>query len=1047
MLLSATELAGQTAELRFKHLNVEQGLSSNDVHSIVQDRSGFIWLATYSGLDRYDGNSIVQFRNDPRDSKSLSSNIVNTLLIDRSGSLWIGTRTAGLCRYDESTGNFITFRADPNNPNSLSNNSVHAILQDHSGKLWIGTEDGLDELDPETNTVTQFKANQQKSGALQNGYIISLCEDRYGILWVGTYMGLARFDPASKTFTTYIDKWSDPKALLNGTVSALFEDREGELWIGTMGGGLHRYDRATDSFQRYKLKKGPGTNINHLEDDFIRAIYEDHQGGFWIATQEGLVKFDRATQTAVFYNNDRSDAESISDNFILSLFEDRTYNLWCGTFSGGVNRLDLKQKQFVVFHHVEGDTASLSVDHVKSLYIDKGGVLWVGTWLGWLNKFDPITQSFKHYRGSTWDTTTLSSSIIYSMREDYKGRFWVGTAWGLNEMDQKTGRVRRWFPPYKKTPGNGGTDVFPYNIYSIEEDGAGYLWFATNNGLFRLDPEGGNWRRWTHNPADPGSVADDFIDLIKFDRQGELWIGTNSGLDRFNPQDSTFIHYKNDPANDQSLSSNEITDIHRSPDGTIWVGTSVGINRFDYDKGTFERFTEREGLGYNMVDRILEDTHGRLWVSTDRGISMFDPATKTFRNYTAGDGLQRDEFEQAVGAQDAGGRLYFGGIKGFTVFNPDSIRDNPFIPPVVLTSVHVSRNGSAIEKDFRGTNRLTFRHTENIITFDFSALEFTDPDRNQYVYRLQGFEDRWMKTGKLREATYTNLDPGDYVFQVKASNNDGKWNDAGVSLAFSVVPPWWETWWFRTVATILVVGLGFGAYKLRVRRLEREGELHREFAKQLIDNQEGERKRIAAELHDSIGQNLLVIKNRIFLGLQKRDKNDEMIKQFEMVSTTVSKTLEELRQISHNLRPYELDRLGLTDAIAAAIATITETTEINVDKELDTIDDIFPKDSETSIFRICQEIFNNIMKHSNAKRATVRVQKGDTGVFFYFHDNGEGFDIQRLRERKSKGRGMGLTGLEERVQILGGTINFSSHIGRGTTIQIAIPIRKNGGRA
>src|SRR5579862_9296926 len=274
LLLPSIQSLAQTPEIHLKHLTLDQGLSANDVHSIIQDRKGFIWLATFSGLSRYDGNSVTVFRHDSKNPKSISSDLISRLLVDHRGTLWIGTSTEGICRYNDMTGEFIPFRSVPDG-SGLSNNSIHAMLEDHSGKLWIGTEGGLDEFDPETNSVVHFKSDAKNPGSLPNGYILSLCQDHNGAIWVGTYMGLARLDSGKSTFTVYHDRWQDPHALLNGTVSALFEDHRNVLWIGTMGGGLHSFDPSTDSFNRYRLKPGPGTNINHLEDDFIRSIYED----------------------------------------------------------------------------------------------------------------------------------------------------------------------------------------------------------------------------------------------------------------------------------------------------------------------------------------------------------------------------------------------------------------------------------------------------------------------------------------------------------------------------------------------------------------------------------------------------------------------------------------------------------------------------------------------------------------------------------------------------------------------------------------------------
>ena len=1044
VMLATAQIHSQTVRLRFDRITSEEGLSQNTVTCILQDRKGFMWFGTEDGLNRYDGYSFIVFRRNQQNPKSISGNYIRSLMLDHNGILWVGTRTGGVNKYDDATRSFLHVVADPGNPGGLVSNDVLAMLEDRSGKLWFGTANGLDEYDPQTNRFFHFRHDAHNPESLSNDYVTALCEDHLGNLWVGTYLGLNRFAPAEGAFVHYVNKGSSPQ-LLNDIISSIYEDRRGDLWVGTMGGGFNLYDRAADQFKPFSAQNDRGHQSHMLENDFIHAIMEDHLGVFWVGTEDGLVRFDRQKEIGYVEKNNLSNYESIGDNFVACLYEDRSMNLWVGTASGGINKVNRKAKQFFSFTHDPNNPSSLSADNVLGVCLDHGGTLWVGTWLGGLNRYDARTKTFKSYvHDVSHPERTISSTIIYSMYEDSRERFWIGTAWGLNLLDRDRETFTLFLPSGTDSATRSPGYVYPNNIYSLVEDRTGVLRLATNNGLLTFDCGTKNWKKLNHNPADRKSLAHNSVSVLFIDAQGRFWVGTSGGgLDLFNPQNETFYHHVNDPSNPASISGNVITAISQSSPGTLWIGTTEGLNEFNPERETFRRYTDNEGLPNNVVQSIQGDDRGNLWIGTNGGLSKFNLQTKTFRNNAKGDGLLSNEFGPSSAVRSSDGMMYFGCIKGLLAFYPDSLQDYSYTPPVMMTSFLKFDEEAVLEKDIALLPDIVLKPKENKIAFEFASLDYSNSNNNMYAFKLEGFDRDWVVAKHRHRATYTNLDPGKYIFHVKGSNSDGFWSDSTVSVSITVTPPFWATWWFRSTAVIFVIAITAYAYYKRVSYLQKERSRERELARLLLQNQEDERKRIAGELHDSVGQNMLVIKNRVFLGLQPPEDLQKMKQQMEEISTAVSQTLKELREISYNLRPYELDRVGLTEAIKAMLDGIENSSTIGFETEVDSINALFSKEAEINIFRILQELCNNILKHSNATEATVIVKKETEWVQLFARDNGKGFDLRALARDSARPVGFGLAGMDERVRILNGRMEIRSFPGFGTSVRIIIPAAKS----
>ena len=794
-------------DLKFDRISLEQGLSQSVVLSILRDSRGFMWFGTQDGLNRYDGYEFVVYKHDPEDPNSLSGDFVWSLLEDRSGGLWIGTNGSGLNKLDLDTGLFTHYLHDPADANSLSSNSVLAIHEDPEGMLWLGTLDGgLSRLDPQTGQFTHYPQDPAEPKSLSENAIQSICEDDDGMLWLGTNNGgLVRFDRNSGTFTRYMHDPSDPDSLSHDDVQAVLEDQMGSLWLATNGGGLDRFDRETERFIHYEHDP---SDPRSLSFNAIQSLFEDQEGVLWIGTNGGgLDRLERDTEQFIHYQNNASNPNSLSSNQVWSMFQGPAGVLWIGTFGGGVNKVDRARQKFAVFQSEPQADNTLSNNIVWSLHEDRDGNLWIGTNDG-LNRLDRKSGDYAHYYNDPGDKQSLSHSTVWSIGQGSQGDLWFGTSAGLDKMAPEG----QGFSHYSSAP-----------VFAILEDRGGTIWIGTwGGGLGRLDDGAEEFSFYHSDSSDPSSLSNDTVVAIHEDQEGELWIGTfNGGLNRYDRETDSFVSYQADPKNPQSLSHNTVLSIHEDRQGVLWVATGgAGLNKFDRATETFVQYREKDGLVNDTIYGILEDDEGQLWLSTNLGLSRFDPEAETFRNYDVDDGLQSNEFNQGSYHKSPGGEMFFGGVSGFNAFYPQQILDNPYIPPVVLTSLTQGGEVVDVGQAMEPTAGVRFSWPNNFFEFEFASLSYEQPEKNQYAYMLEGFDEGWIEAGNRRFGRYTNLPGGSYTLRMKGTNNDGIWNEAGTSLAITIVPPVWQTRWFQiTVALLLVAGV-FVAYRLRVRSVE-----------------------------------------------------------------------------------------------------------------------------------------------------------------------------------------------------------------------------------
>jgi ligand-binding sensor domain-containing protein/signal transduction histidine kinase len=807
--------------IRFEQFSLEEGLSQSVVNVVLQDRKGFLWVGTEDGLNRYDGYSFKVYKPDADDPFSLSDRWITSLAEDPQGNLWIGTRLGGLNLYDPKSGKITRLTTDEVGAQSNASNKISVLLPDEQG-MWIGSEGGLDFYNYESGAFTHFRTSTSNPNSLRSNSITTLFKNSDDRLWIGTSnAGVNVYDLNTGTFQFYKYDENNMTSLSSNRVLAIEQGKNGEIWVGTAN-GLNRFEMAGKYFTRFVNSKD---DPHSIAGNSIFTVYRDHFGILWLGTNNGLDRYDALSNRFIHYRHQSTVGNSLSNNTVYEIYEDQNNVLWVGTFGGGLNKYNRQQDKFTYYRNNPDDPASLSADFVFPILVDSEGMVWIGVHGGGLNRFDPKTDQFTHYRHNSSDPNTPGSDDIIALEQGRNGNIWVGTIRGLDRFEPASGTFTR-FQPDPNTPNSlSGAPVFV-----IHEDARGKLWVGTSKGLDVFDPTTQSFVPYKSRASDRNGFNGNSVTAILDDEQGSLWVGTfDDGLKRISLTTDEIIQYKNDSANAASLGNDSVLSLLKDSLGNLWVGTAGGgLNLYDPGTDTFKQFTEKDGLPNNVIYGILEDETGDLWLSTNFGLSRFDPIQKTFRNFTASDGLQSNEFNQNAFARDSQGNLYFGGINGLNVFDPEEIVDNPVPPLVVMTSI--SQDGKALNEEFTAESlqEITLAWPQDSFEFEFAALAYGQPSKNQYSYMLENFDSNWIAIGNQRNGRYTNLPGGTYTLRLRGTNSDGTWNETGTSIKVVVVPPFWETWWFQGLMMIFIAASIAGGLRWRVKNIEgRNRELER----------------------------------------------------------------------------------------------------------------------------------------------------------------------------------------------------------------------------
>lgn len=815
--------AGAQQKIKFTHLTTDDGLSQSTVLCTLKDKYGFIWFGTYDGLNRYDGYHFTVYRNTAKNPQSLVSSSVLTLFEDKHGTLWIGTNE-GLSKYNQATDSFTNYRPT-GRMGSLSGNTIVSICEDYLGDLWVATNRGLNVLNVKTNRFRYYYANPANKDSLSSSLVTSVFEDNKHNMWVGTDGGLNLYDRKRNQFVKFFHQDKDTSSISSNELRGIVQDDFGNLWIPTAASGLNKYNYSNHTFSVYKNNV---KNPRSISSNSIYSLAKGVNGTLWIATENGLNCFDARKNEFTVYNNNPDDINSLNGKSIRSILQDKQGILWVTIYSGGINKYDKSLPLFDVYHSKGVKSTGLTYRVVTSFEEGRNGSIWIGTDGGGLNLLNPKTGIFRHYLHDSTNANSLPvNSILNMLRHKGSPCLWLGTYGGgvvYFDPDKNT------FKRYGK--GTGPGQLSDDHIYALMEDHAGNLWIGTNGGaLNELNPATDKITRYPADilrPEDTRFLNNNNVRALYEDRQDNIWVGTyNDGISVLNPTTKIFTRLNK---GNSGLSNNIVYCIKSDSKGNIWVGTmGGGLNLWDAKRNRFTPYTVDNGLCNNVVNSIVEDTHGFLWLSTDNGISRFDPVKRSFHNFDLNNGLQSRDFVLHSGFRASNGELYFGGVNGFNVVDPASISRNPNVPPIVITdfqlfnqSVSVNTKNSPLTGPITDVKEITLNHNQSVLTFEFSALDFTVPEKNTYAYMLEGFDKNWNYAGTRHQATYTNLDPAEYTFRIIAANNDGVWNKKGKSLKLIIQPPYWATWWFRLAIFLAGAAVIYVWYKSRVYNIEKQ---------------------------------------------------------------------------------------------------------------------------------------------------------------------------------------------------------------------------------
>ncbi len=853
-------LYSQTSSAKFNLIDIDQGLSQNEVNDILQDSRGFMWFATYSGLNRYDGYDFKIYSIKPDDSTSLKCNKILSLYEDHKGVLWVGTSGGGLSRFNREEENFTTFMNVPDDKSTLPDNLVLTVYEDSKYRLWIGTNRGLslvyndDSINnkDKSNKISfiNFLHNPSDSLSISDNGVMKIFEDSKGNLWFTTVDGLLNKlidnnDQNNYRFKKFNSGLSYSSDAVYVSIDHIMEDRNhpGFLWLAVSNAGLIWFDSINEKFfYKYPYSELPsGIPYSSVWNMCWTTDNELFLGTFGSGIYSFILEKDaKKVETFEHYQFQRNNSNLTEMPDVQIIFEDRTGMVWFGTRPNGLYTLVKRTKKFENFVYDPANKNSLISDYDLSVLETYEGNIWIGTAAG-LDVFNSKrSKLFSFYHKPEFDGS-ISANTIYCIHQDIEGNIWVGTPAGLDKYLP----ISNSFKHFKNDPSDSGSISFG-EVIRIFSDSNGTLWIGTwNGGLNKYiageNGQPGHFLHYIHDPNDLSSISNNRIMSIAEDNSGSLWIGTSEGGLNKLVSDITvnndgslskpkFNRYKFEPGNMNSLSNNDVRTIFIDKDNNIWLGTfGGGLNKIILDKNgepdRFIHYTEEDGLAHDVVRGILEDDEGNLWISTANGLSKFNPETMSFMNFGSSDGLQTAKFQDAYYKSKTDGRFYFGGVGGVVSFIPGDIKTNNTKPEVVITSFkRFTSDGNVVsQKGISEKKEIYLSYNDKIISFEFAALSFNNTFKNNYAYLLEGYDDNWINTGTKRDVTFTNLDPGNYVLKIIGSNEDGVWSDKPAMIKIFISSPWWSTYWAYSLYGIFFLGILYGIRRYELnRRLEKE---------------------------------------------------------------------------------------------------------------------------------------------------------------------------------------------------------------------------------
>ena len=1019
----------QTSVLNFKHFSVDQGMSSTSVGSIYQDRTGYMWFANSNGIDRYDGYNFISYKY-PRESSPLVNRFPGTISEDAEGNIWFPSYNGGLEKLNPKTNTLTNYKPDPKQANTEWANIVLAVYIDKKDVLWVGTGNGFYKFNKDKQTFTTYRHNETDPYSLGSNNVNDIYEDRSGTLWLATGSGLDRFDRETNQFYHYWhypnNYWGDSKTGMHW-LQCIIEDNAGVLWLGT-DGGLVEFDTKSNKFTLYR--HDPKIVLVNKRNTIL-SLCDDGSGNLWLGTQAGLCIFNKKTKSFSTYVHDEKNSKSLSSNIINSIFRDRAGSIWISTNQGGVNRVDHPNPLFTKYIFGSGKKGTLSSDKVLYLYPGKMETVWVCTWNG-LEIFDSKNETFKIY---DFNYTSVfqdnSGNILVCLKSS-------GGLYKFNINDNWTCYIN---------PANWGHFEEFYSFYSRLSD---QVWLGTIKGDLYLFNPFTLIKKWI-------TKINNSVNLLYQDSFGLVWFGgTKTGLFCYDPNSGIVKEYKSESKNTATLVDNSILSICEDQNKTLWIGSSRGLVRYNRSQNTFTRFLDKDGFLNEGVQQILGDDHDNVWMSTGKGITKFNPLTGKFKNYYSSDEFANINFYIQSGCRTENGEMYFGGENGFIRFHPDSIKDNSFIPPIIITSFR------KFEKPFPFGKEVELQHSDNYISFDFVALSYINSEKNQYAYIMEGLDKEWIYCGTRRYASYPNLGPGEYIFRVKGSNSNLEWNEAGASLRIIILPPWWRTIWAYIFYILFIASIIYYTWRMQLKRVRVKHEFEMsKFEAQKLHEVDEMKSRFFANISHEFRTPLTLILGPVKQVIE-RTKETKTKEDLNLVHRNANRLLGLVNQLldiskiesgNMKLQTTPINIIPYLKALVLSFTSYAERKRITL-KFISDVDELTVYIDKDKFEKIINNILSNAFKFTpdegsikvavNQDNKNLRITVSDTGVGIPSEKLQKIFDrfyqVDGSHTREQEGTGIGLSLTKELVELHKGTIEVESEEGKGSSFIISIPL-------
>ena len=977
---------------------------------MMQDHRGFIWFGTMYGLVKYDGKTFQVFKNDPDDDNSISFDDIISLYEDSGHNIWIGTWGGGLNKFDPSSGKFTRFISNEKDTNGISDNIVWTITADNDGNLWFGTETGgLNKYITRKNTFEHYVHNEDSPESIAANSIRHLYSDSHGTMWICSPAGLSKYIKKSDTFLNYkIFNEPGEQTLL---VTTVLEVKNGNLLTGTSK-GLYSFNPATGIFTK--------SDIPQLNDGYIYSICSDKDNTLWVGSSRGLFNFSTDSKEIRVYVNQAGNQSSISGNNVLNLLNDKSDILWINSYGSGISKLNRNGSRFVSYSNQPGNDRSLSNNSVTSFCIDENNNIWIGTTSG-LDKFNKESGTFERYNSSEPRT----NHITFLLAD--KNLIWAGTKRGVSLFDSGTEKFKQLPSVIDK---NNALRYSP--VPSMLKAPDGNLLIGTyGNGLFIYDPRSDSLMHLTSRQFQTNDIHTNYILTMYRDVSdtGIIWIGTYGGLLRMIYSDKSFKNFKHILNEKESLSSDYVFSILRDSHGGLWIGTANGLNKFNEPSVSFKHYFGKDGLPNSVISSIVEDRIGNLWLSTNYGISEYDISRGEFINYNRQDGLANNLYLNHSSFIDNDGDVYFGGTNGFDIIQPALFTKENYMPGVYITSIEKNNTDGGGRTIVIPGDKVDLGHDENFIDINFISLDYTNPLKNMYKYKLEGVDENWVDAGNVNKASYTDLAPGSYVFRVKGSNSNGVFNPDEAALSINVLPPFWQTAWFRIIVILLFAASVYVFYRMKVRQ-----KVNRALEIEKIREEESEklRRKTAADFHDELGHRLTRIS--LLSEIIKRkigNTSAELTDLLNKISSNSIGLYEGTKDFIWAIDPhkdslYEL-LIRLKDFGDELFGDSDILFEVNgIDESLKT--KLLTMDWKRHLALIFKEGMNNSLKHGRIRKISINSKVNADNIELTLSDDGRGF------EPGITDKGSGLKNMKKRAEKLFAELEVKSAPGSGTSI-------------